>query len=117
MRPAESLPAGLGIADIELDAATHIVADHRALGAALLLSDSMCVAKDARHPQCLGMVAGRADVIHHAVQKERVAKLHAGRGPKAVVGDDLGFHFLGRVRDPRQDIAGGVADHGVAAVS
>ena len=114
--PSQCGASVLGVADIEVDAAPDVVANDRTLRAALLLRDSVGVTKHARHPKCLGVIAGGRHRENDPVQKQRVAKLRASLWAHTRIRNYLRFHFLRRVTYLCQHLSRRVADDRVAAM-
>ncbi len=116
MRPSQRGAARFCIPDIQINAAADVVTDNGALASALFLRDSVRMPEHARHPQCFSVIAGRADVVENAMQKQCVAKFRASLRAQASIRNDLRLHFLGSIINLAKDLTRRVAHNRVTAV-
>ena len=115
--PSKGLPPAFGIADRKINAAADVVADYGTLAATSFLRYSVRMPEHAIHAQGFGVIAGCADVVEDAMQKQRIAKLRAGFRAQPRIRHDSRLHFLGGVINAREHLPRRVAHHGIAAMS
>ena len=72
--------------------------------------------EDARHSKSLGVIPRCRYIEQRAVQEQGIAEQRAGGGPKAIVRNQLGLHFLGGGFNAPHDLRGRELDYASAAM-
>ena len=116
MSPSQSGAAGFCIPDRQINAAANVVTDNGALASPLLLRYAMRMPEHTRHPESFSVIAGRADVVENAMQKQCVAKFRASLRAQASIRNNIGAHFLGSVFNATKDLPRRITHHRVAAM-